>query len=81
MVYLIACDEGSNQQLFGRRFSEWIKVQRSDNSTDIDAWFREIVALALGDARENEARYWQLDAEESLLTHRVLFDAVDTFLD
>jgi hypothetical protein len=79
MVYLIACDESTERQLF-QGFAEWIKVQRRDTGFNTSAWFREVIMLAVGKDRGEQEYYWDLTGEDADLAHRVLFDAVDAFL-
>jgi hypothetical protein len=79
MVYLVACDESTDRQLF-HGFAEWIKVQRGDTGFNTAAWFREVVMLAIGTERGEREYYWNLAGEDADVAHRVLFDSVDGFL-
>jgi len=79
MVYLIACDESTDRDLF-RGFSEWIKGRRGDDRYDTYAWFREIIWLVLGSTEDEAIYYWDLVGDEAVRAHDRLFDCVDEYL-
>jgi hypothetical protein len=79
MVYLVACDETTDRRLF-EGFSEWIKRRRGDSGFNTSAWFKEVIMLAIGKERGEETYYWDLEGDEALLAHQILFDSVDEFL-
>ena len=79
MIYLIACDESTDRNLFAG-FSEWIKENRGDRRNDTYAWFRELIWLVLGSTEDDAIYYWDLEGDEAVRAHDILFDCVDDYL-
>ena len=43
-------------------------------------WFRELIWLVLGSTEDDAIYYWDLEGDEAVRAHDILFDCVDDYL-